>query len=824
MKTLWLIDGSSLVYRSFFAFIRNPLRNSKGQNTSAVFGFLNSLLKLLETKKPEYLLISFDPKGPTFRHTQFEEYKATRPKLPKELGPQIPIIKDLVKSLGIQVLEIEGIEADDVIGSIASMANKEGWEVIIFSEDKDFLQLEAKNLKILNPRTFEFTGAQERLGVSSSEVPDFLALTGDAIDNVPGIPGIGAKTASSLISQFGKVEKIIEQVDKIEKKKISEAIKEHKEQLLLAKKLTTLNTNYKINISLEELKIKPIDKHNLLSTLKELEFFSIIKKLDLSEYKEYKISQLDDFSSLIENEISIFFFDSYFSISCKKGITGVFKNEREKLKKFIGTPEIRKIILDSKSLFANFDAKGKIFDISIASYLLKPDLREHSLENLALKWLNKSLPSLEDEKTIINSLGERASTIFDLCKLLEEKLKIEGLEGLFYNIELPLAQVLADMELKGVLIDKNYFYQESKTLGLKLKEIEEEIYQFAGEKFNLRSPKQLSYILFDKLKLPKQKRKKTGFSTDYSVLTELAKTYELPRKILSYRELFKLKSTYIDVIPKLTDNDGRVHTTWQQTTTATGRLSSTNPNLQNIPHRETRKGFIAPPGWHILSADYSQIELRILASLSEDSTLISAFRQGKDIHTNTASLIFNIPESQVTKDERRVAKIVNFGIIYGMGPYGLSQRLELDIEKAASFIASYFLTYPGVKSWINETLNFARKNGYTETLMGRKRWLPYINSNDTRIREAEERICINSPIQGSAADMIKIAMIKIHNRLKNFKANLIMQIHDELVLEIPEEEIEEVKRIVQYEMENALPLKVPVVIDIGIGKNWYEAL
>jgi DNA polymerase-1 len=591
----------------------------------------------------------------------------------------------------------------------------------------------------------------------------------------------------------------------------------------MSKQLATIRIEDDIEMKLEDFKVTAADDAALLSKLRELELFSLIKRLSPVESKEYTLSNIDDFLATAKHEVSIVLHDPYLSLANENGQAFVFEGETSKLSKAIENAEITKIALDSKELFKGFDVHGKVFDLGLAAYLLRPGRREYSLSSLSIEWLGRPLESLDSEETVVNSMGERAEASHALKEALDEELEEKGLHSLFSDLEVPLARVLAGMEKKGVLIDTEYFERESKTLHSKLAEIEEEIYRDAGESFNLRSPAQLGHILFDKLGLPHKKRKKTGYSTDQSVLTELAKTHELPGKILSYRELHKLKSTYIDAIPLLADDGNRVHTIWHQTTTSTGRLSSSNPNLQNIPRQETRKGFISPEGWVILSADYSQIELRILASVSGDGALRDAFREGKDVHARTASLIFGIPESEVTKEERRKAKAVNFGIVYGMGPYGLSQRLKIGVEEANRFIQSYFATYPEVKKWIDAELDFARKNGYVETLMGRKRWSQGVNSDNARIREAEERAIINAPIQGSAADMIKVAMIRIYEKLKGFNSQLIMQVHDELVLEAPEEEIEEIRELVKREMEKALPLEVPIVVDIGVGKNWDEA-
>ncbi len=829
-KTLWLIDGNSLACRGYFAFIRNPLKNARGENTSAVFGFMSAFFKLLNKKNPEYLLVSFDAKGKTFRHHQFKEYKATRQKLPNDFFSQIPVIKHILDLMSIQTLALEGVEADDVIGTLAKLAKQEGFETIIFSEDKDFLQLESQEIKIFNPRTFEFTYAQEKLNIPSKWVPDFLAFTGDSIDNIPGVPSIGPKTAAKLINKFGGVDEILSNLSKIEKERLRNVIEENKEQLLISRELTTLKLDCDIKTKTEDLKIGKRDEPALISIFRELEFFSLIRKLKITEVKECKLEEdLNDFSNSIKEKISIVFFDSYFSIAYNENKVLVFKGKEKELAGLMEVTKIKKITPDSKKLLGKFNSAKEIFDLKLASYLLKPDMKNSSLDNLATFWLGDTLSTLDfkkkefSEQELINWLGERAIISYKLHKVLKEKLEKENLYKLFCEIEVPLTQVLANMEEIGVLIDRDYFAKESSIIEVRLNEVEKGIYKDAGEEFNIRSPLQISHILFEKLGYPKSKHKKKGYSTDQKVLSELAKNYEIPKKILEYRELFKLKSTYLDAIPALSDPTGRVHTTWQQTITTTGRLSSTNPNLQNIPKREIRKGFIAPPDWLILSADYSQIELRILASISGDTTLTEAFKQNKDIHTETASLIFDIPKSEVTENERKKAKVVNFGIVYGMGPYGLSQRLKIGVEESATFITSYFLTYHGVKKWIDELLNFARENEYVETLLGRKRWLSGINSDSTRIREFEERAAINSPIQGSAADMIKIAMIKVHERLKGFKSRIVMQVHDELVLEVYKEELNEIQELVRYEMENAIKLKVPIVVNIGTGNNWDEA-
>lgn len=844
-KELYLVDGSSLAYRSYFAFIRNPLRNSKGQETSAVFGFINSILKLLDEKNPQYIVVAFDAPTPTFRHVQFEEYKATRMKAPFQLKAQIPIIKELVQVLGITLMENPGIEADDTIGTLAKKAEKQGFSVIIFSSDKDFFQLLSPRIKIMDPRdfkTYDESSAEAKLGIPPSRVTDFLALTGDAIDNIPGVAGIGPKTAVELIRKFGSLEDIYNNLNRIEKNRIKELLNQYREEAFLSKDLVTIETN--ADIELKGLERREPDERRLFEILRELELFSIMKRLSTHKEKNFEISESAEvFLNEVKDKIGIVFLpkqyenSNFFSLSIEKGQASVFRGDLSPLKAILSNPKILKITPDVKSLFSKFDVQGEVFDTLLASYLLKPGIKEHSLEYLGLQYLGVSLASLQDllgkgrtkkrigelsPKLLANYLGERASIILELEERLKGELKDKALYELLVNVEIPLAKVLSNMERNGVLIDRNYFKNESARLAKELEILEHEIYELAGEQFNIRSPKQIAHILFKKLGLPHAKRTKTGYSTDFDTLTKLAQQYELPRKILEYREFFKLKSTYIDAIPALADPvTDRVRTTWTQTVTATGRLSSVNPNLQNIPKKEIRKGFIAPKRSVILACDYSQIELRIVASLSEDTRLMEAFKNNEDIHAKTAQLIFN----ETGDKARRKAKVVNFGIIYGMGPYGLSKELNISVGEADLFIRTYFLTYPGVKAWIDNTLKEAHEKGYVSTILGRRRYFDEINSENVRTREFEERAAINAPVQGSAADMIKVAMINIDKEFnkQGLKTKMIMQVHDELVFEVPEEELDEVKDLVKEKMETAIPLKVPVVVDMGVGKNWYEA-
>ncbi|MDD5529661.1 MAG: DNA polymerase I [bacterium] len=862
MKTFWLVDGHSIAYRSYFAFMHNPLRNSKGENTSAVFGFINSLVKLLTEKKPEYMFVAFDAPHPTFRHEQFKDYKIQRPPTPSDLSSQFPIIKNVVEIMGVTLIEKPGVEADDIIGTVAIEARDKGFEVTIFADDKDFLQLESQGIKILSARTFEFVHCEEKLGIPPALVADYLALTGDSIDNIPGVYGIGPKNAQKLITEIGGLDKIYDNISAVKGEKIKESLVKNKDNAYMSKMLATIKTDVDIGIDISEMTVKETNKEKLFNILRELEFYSLVKKLipdsfevankdntvkgktkvatskgeqstlsifsQIPQKQEVPESALetdwDSFLKGIGDKVSVAFKDKGFALGTDKGkivfSDGSDKKENlEKLNSIINNEDIEKITVDSKYLFHNFRVKGKVFDIGLAGYLLEPGVKEPSLEAMSIKWLGKTLVSSD----AVDYLGKSVDVCTKAYPVLKAKLEEEGLNTIYNDIELPLAKILAGMEEKGVLINKKYFTDESEKLGIRINKIEESIYDDVGERFNLRSPSQLSKILFEKLNLPKSKHKKTHYSTEQDVLDELAKIHPLPKKILDYRELFKLKSTYIDTLPVLADENNRVHTIWQQTGTITGRLSSKDPNLQNIPDMEIKQGFIAPEGYVIMDADYSQIELRILAGVSRDDTLLEAFNNNEDIHKKTAGLIFNVPEEQVSQIQRNIAKVVNFGIVYGMGPFGLAQRLNILPEEALIFITSYFLTYPGVKNWIDKQIENAKKNGYVETILGRKRWLPNIGSEKGRSKEFEERVAINAPLQGTAADMIKIAMIKIQPQLKDFSANIIMQVHDELVLEVPENKIEEVKSLVKYEMENALDIGVPVVVGIGVGKDWHSA-
>lgn len=815
---IYLIDGSSLAYRGHFAFIRNPLRNSKGENTSAVFGFTNSIIKLLSEKKPDYIFVAFDSPGPTHRHKEFKEYKAQRPEMPKELRKQIPVIKELLSLMGISYYEEAGLEADDIIGSLTKKASSEGLEVIIFSSDKDFLQLLDKNVSILTPKdfkTYDKNSAKEWIGVTPEQVIDFLALTGDAIDNIPGVKGIGPKTAVELLEKFRSLDEIYFSIDSIKNKKLKRLLIEEKETAYLSRKLAALRIKEEIPVEIESLRMKEPCKGELLNLLTRLEFFSVIEKLGLSSRKQLKDVSIDELLKGDLSEIGITVLDDIIAVATSSNTALSSPNNYKKVREIIKRSKITATDA-SKDLFklSLTERKNAVFDVTIASYLLEPSLGSYSIFKASVKYLSTPFPSLSKKPTkteVSKCASLRASTLLALYPILKEELVKRELEEIYYSVELPLSDVLARMEERGVLVDTEFFNQESKRLKEKLQGYEEQIYKLAGMKFNINSPKQLSYILFERLGLPKIKRTKTGISTNQEVLEKLIPYHKIVELLLQYRETEKIRSTYIDAIPKLVENS-RIRTRWCQTTTSTGRLSSIRPNLQNIPP-SVKKAFIAPPGWVLLSSDYSQIELRIVASLSGDRNLMEAFERNEDIHTRTAALVLGIPEEEVGKKERGMAKMINFGIIYGMGAYGLSRRLGISVEDAHLFINAYFKTYPGVKEWVEKTVREATEKGYTTTILGRKRYFETMKGDDMRA-------AINAPVQGSAADMIKAAMINIDKALSDMKSGMILQVHDELVLEVKEEELMEVSSIVKREMEGAISLDVPVVCDIKVGKNW----
>ncbi|MFH0763517.1 MAG: DNA polymerase I [Candidatus Omnitrophota bacterium] len=877
---LFLIDGNSFCYRAYYAI--RPLSNSKGQPTNAIYGFLTMLNKIVKENKPDMLAVAFDLKGPTFRHKKYKEYKIHRKPMPDDLVSQIPYIKKLVGANNIPIYEMEGYEADDVLATIAKKAESHDIETFIVTGDKDALQLVNPHIKVMSTHKegliYDAKAVEEAYGVRPERMIDIMSLMGDATDNIPGVKGIGEKTAVELIGEFGSLENLLKNADKIKSESRRKMLEDNKDMAIMSKELAVLDTEVPIKVDFKGLELKGPDETKLLELYKELEFKSMLKDLTPKE-------KLDSSYELIDNEkkfeklvgelkkLKEFTFDVEttnvdpmlaelvgVSFSWKVGEAcyvpaNKYFNVDEvlaALKPVFENSHIHKTGQNIKYeyiVLANYgiELKGIKFDTMVASYVLNPSKLNHNLEDISFEYLNhkmttpitdllgkgKSAITMDkvDVDKAANYCCEDSDVTLRLEKVLEKEISGKDLGELFYKVEIPLITVLAVMEINGVSIDKVYLAGLSEEMDRKLNKLTKHIHEIAGEEFNINSPKQLSKILFEKLKLPVIKKTKTGMSTDEEVLTKLASIHKLPKALLEYRELAKLKSTYVDTLPALVNpKTGRVHTNFNQTVTATGRLSSSDPNLQNIPikteeGRKIRKAFIpSSKNNTLLSADYSQIELRILAHLSGDKQLAKAFKEGLDIHAYTASLVFGVNENDVTPEMRGMAKTVNFGIIYGMSPYGLSQSLGIGVDKAKEFIDAYFERYPDVRQYLEGLVVEARESGYVTTILGRRRYIPEINSQDMRIRQFAERTAINTPIQGSAADVIKIAMIAINENLAKHKLASLMtlQVHDELVLDVPKEELKDVYKIVKAGMENVMKLKVPIEAHIEIGKNWLE--
>jgi DNA polymerase-1 len=885
-KRLFLIDGNSFCYRAFYAI--RSLSNSKGQPTNAIYGFNSMLSKIIKDEKPDMLAVAFDLKGPTFRHKKFEEYKIHRKPMPDDLVSQMSYIRQLVQAHNIPIYEMQGYEADDVLATLAKKAEVRDIETFIVTGDKDALQLVDSHIKVYSTHKegliYDAHKVEEIYGVGPDKVIDIMALMGDATDNIPGVKGIGEKSAIELISEFGSLEGLYKNIDKVKSTARKKILALGKESAYLSKELATVDIDVPIDIDFKELELKEPDQARLLELYKELEFKSLLKDLTPAKKLKSEYILVDDekaFDALAAGlkKSKEFVFDTEttsedpvlaklagLSFSWEEGIAyyvGVSEGASQekkldielvigKLKDIFEDEAIKKTGQNVKYdyiVLANYGihVKGIIFDTMVASYLLNPSKPNHGLDDISFEYLNhKMTTSIQDligkgksaitmDKVDVEKVSdyscEDSDVTLRLKTILEKDISQKGLDELLYNVEMPLVEVLAEMEMSGVSIDKEYLADLSKEMEKKLDKLTKKIYELAGEEFNINSPKQLSVILFEKMKLPVIRRTKTGISTDEEVLTKLALSHPLPEKLLEYRELSKLKSTYVDSLPDLVNPaTNRVHTSFNQAVTATGRLSSSGPNLQNIPirteeGRKIRKAFIASDKDHLLlSADYSQIELRILAHLSQDANLIRAFKEGSDIHAYTASLVFAVKESDVTSDMRGMAKTVNFGIIYGMSPYGLAQSLKIDVNKAKEFIDSYFERYPEVKFYLEGLIEEARQNGYVTTLLGRRRYIPEINSTDMRMRQFAERTAVNTPIQGSAADIIKVAMIAIDERLskKKLSSKMIMQVHDELVFDVPKNELKEACKIVKDGMENIIKLKVPVLAHVEVGENWLE--
>ncbi|MCD6426860.1 MAG: DNA polymerase I [Caldisericaceae bacterium] len=828
MKKLVLIDGSSILYRAFFALPHFVTKN--GEPTGALYGFLRMLLHVLKEEKPDYLIIAFDKKAPTIRHEIFADYKAQRPKMPDELSAQFETIHEILSAFKIPVLEKEGYEADDVIATVAKKAEEKGIETVVISGDMDLTQLIKDKIRVKLTRKGvtkleEYTREKLKkdLGIYPEQIPDYKALRGDPSDNIKGVRGIGPKTAAKLLEKYGTVEELV-------KKEKSGKISENKDLILENKKLCTLYYDAPVEIDFEEAKFGDFDKKKVKSILERFEFKSLIRELGLNENSVSEAKTDDRIAVIVRSEKGkILEFAIANREKSEQFAIGeeLFLNTEalDTLKRILAN-ENKKEVFDLKTLHKisrlyGMPMKNIDLDVSLAGYLINPDMKNFKVETMADEFgLNCKTESLK----------EKANCILKISYAENEKLSEENLFPLYEEIEKPLAEVLADMELTGIKINVPYFKKLKEEIEEELEKLESKIFDLAGISFNILSSRQLASILFEGLGLTPTKRGKTGFSTSSAVLSELADEHPIVPLVLQYRHLAKLKSSYIESLPKLVSkDDSKLHTTFHQLGTITGRLRSSNPNLQNIPARtewgeKIRAGFVATDENYVLiSSDYSQIELRVLAHLSGDKNLIDAFLNNIDIHTRTAALVFGVKEEDVTKEMRRSAKILNFGIIYGMSPYGAAKQLGCSPEEAKAYIDSYFSQFPTVRDFIESLVEQARKTGETRTLLGRRRRITGFDSNNQRKREEARRVAINTPIQGSAADIIKIAMVKLYEKIKGTDTHLILQIHDELVVETVKDKLEEMLKTVKTEMENAYKLIVPLKVNIAYGQNLKEA-
>ncbi len=887
-KILYLIDGTAYIHRAYHAI--RGLTNSRGLPTNAVFGFTRMLLKLMEDRQPHYVAMAFDSKGPTFRHEIYAAYKANRPPMPEDMAVQIPYIKEVVAAFNLPVIELNGFEADDLIGTLARSAEKSGYSVVMVTGDKDFMQLVTDRTAIWDPmkdNAIDIGHIRRTYGIEPSQMIDVQGLSGDTADNIPGVPGIGPKTALELIKKFGSMEALYAGLDRITRKKQRENLEKHRDQAFLSRRLVTIDTRVPLTADLDQFKVVGPDSRRLGELFKTLEFRQlqqgVRQQSDLSDKDYQAVMDSAALSGLIERleSAGLFALDTEttspipmkarlvglsfavksnqaFYIPCGHNYLGApaqlpLDDVLQQLKPVLENAAIKKVGQNIKydwMVLARHGVSlaGVVFDTMLASYLLNPSKRAHNLDQIALDFLNHKTITYEQvagkgknavpfsmvslEKAVPYAC-EDADITFMAREALMPRLEQLGLDELLAKVEMPLVPVLMRMEMHGTRIDTRLLRELSKSFEQQLDALEGSIYALAGEAFNINSSQQLGRILFEKLKLPVQKktRKRTGYSTDVNVLTTLADYHELPALVLKHRSLAKLKSTYTDALIELVNPEtGRIHTSYNQTVTATGRLSSSDPNLQNIPirtaeGREIRRAFIPREGWRFVSADYSQVELRILAHCSEDEILIKAFCDDEDIHTRTACEVFQVSADQMTDELRRQAKAINFGIIYGMSAYGLSKQLEISQKMAKAYIDNYFDRYQGVKRFLDQTIAAARQTRRTSTLLGRIRLLPDITSSNNITRQAAERTAVNTPIQGSAADLIKLAMIRIDSALeeKKLQSAMLLTVHDELVFEVPPDEIDVVTGLVKDIMEGVWQLRVPLKVNVAVGENWDEA-
>ncbi|WP_411683087.1 DNA polymerase I [Clostridium thailandense] len=882
-EKLLILDGNSLMNRAFYAL--PPLTNSEGLHTNAIYGFITMLLKMKEEIEPNYIVSTFDRSAPTFRHNEYKEYKAGRKKMPPELAEQFPVVKEVLELFSINIFEIDGFEADDLIGTLSTFSEKKDIEVYIVTGDRDALQLASDNIKVVitkkgitEKEIYDGKRMIEEYGVTSEQFIDVKGLMGDSSDNIPGVPGIGEKTAFKLIKEYGSIENVLNNIDNISGKKIKENLLQYSEQAIFSKKLATIMKDVPIEIDFDSIKSK--EKYNAEELRKlfiKLQFKSLLDKIpgvsqedinigsenskmgkdanfkdinDLSDlkvlteeilsqcknkdeilYVNFKIMNANIYSKNCIEKIFISIRENNYVVELKLLMDGDESETLRLLKEIFEDQDIQKISHDIKIPYTIFckmgiDFRGIKFDTKIAAYLIDSSRGKYELEDIIESYLQILINGDELQKQI-----KETAILNKVYECLDPSIREAYMEELLYKVELPLTEVLAGIEYEGFKVDTEKLMELGEKFKIEIDNMQKEIYEISGEEFNINSPKQLGKILFEKLDLPVIKKTKTGYSTNAEVLEELSDKHPVIEKIMYYRQLTKLHSTYIEGLKAVVDEDGKIHSSFNQTVTTTGRLSSTEPNLQNIPikyemGREIRKVFIPEnDNSVILSADYSQIELRVLAHMADDENLIDAFINHSDIHTKTASEVFNVPINEVTSIQRSNAKAVNFGIVYGIGDFSLAKDLKISRKEAKNYIDTYFERYPGVKEYLDGAIEQAKEKLYVTTVMNRRRFIPEIKASNKMVRSFGERLAMNTPIQGSAADIIKLAMVNVYNELKDrkLKSKLILQVHDELILNVYNDELEEVKDIVKKEMEEVLDLRVPLEVDINIGKNWYEA-
>jgi DNA polymerase-1 len=865
MKKLLILDSNSILNRAFYGV--RYLSAKDGTPTNAIYGFLNILLKLIKEQEPDYICAAFDVKAPTFRHKQYEGYKAQRKPMPEGLAAQMPLAKDVLRAMGVTILEKEGYEADDIIGTVARLCEESEISCFIATGDKDDLQLASDKTKVILTVTksgynetiiYDDKAVKEKYHVTPTEFIDVKALMGDPSDNIPGVKGVGEKTAMSLIEKHHSIEYIYENIDGIGLKgAMLQKMKDGREMAFMSKELATINRNTPIEFNAEECVFDGFENNGeLYEILKRLELNSIIKKLDLSGGDNVKENEdiFKDFSYQVGDKNMIngdkvtvvldFDGDNISSAAVGVGNNAVVLNEQDDIKELLEDDSIAKVMFDVKEaivkLNGRIDIKNISDDTAIAAYLVDPAKNEYTIEKLASEYFGtviekpevKQLSLLDDVETDRSEyLAKCAVALGVLNERIGDKIKENGQEKLYNEVELPLVTVLAHLEINGFLVDDNQLKEFADKLGEKIDALTNEIYMLAGEEFNINSPKQLGVILFEKLELKPVKKTKTGYATNADVLEKLRDKHPIVNFIMEYRQLAKLKSTYCDGLTAVVNpNTHRIHSVFTQTVTVTGRLSSTEPNLQNIPTRtelgrEIRKMFVAKDGYVLVDADYSQIELRVLAHIANDETMINAFRNNEDIHAVTASQVLGIPLEDVTKEQRSSAKAVNFGIVYGIGEFSLAQDLHISVKEAKAYIESYLEKYNGVRNYMESIKEQAKKDGYVKTMLNRIRYIPELKSPNYNIRQFGERVALNTPIQGTAADIIKLAMVRVDNRLINeeLKSKLILQVHDELIVEAHKDEVNKVKQILSEEMQGAMELNVPLKVDMSTGHSWYDA-